>query len=425
VLDQKLIRENPTFVGDNLSLRGKVYDIPFIHKLSLERKEIDIEISSLQSESKKLSKIIGLEIRNTNNANSKELNELKDKGNRYRIKVSEYEEKKRILDKQLQDEISKLPNFPSKDAPLGENESNNIQVKEWGDPLKKDHLKAHWEIGENLNLFDSVKSTKISKSRFITLTGNGARLERALINFMLDVHSNNGYLELMPPALVNSESLQGSGQLPKFSNESFKCANDDLWLSPTAEVPLTAFHKNEIIDPKILPLKYVAYSPCFRREAGSYGRDTKGLIRLHQFNKVELYWFCHPNKSLEAHKEITADAESILKKLNLPYRLVDICTGDLGFSSSRTFDLEVWLPSSKCYREISSCSNCLDFQARRSSIRTKIDKKTSYIHTLNGSGLAIGRTMAAILENGQQPDGSVKIPDALVPYFGSSFIKTA
>jgi seryl-tRNA synthetase len=425
VLDQKLIRENPTFVEDNLSLRGKVYNINFIHKLTLERKEIEIEISSMQSESKKLSKIIGQEIRNSNNTKSQELDDLKQKGNQYRVKVSEFEEKKRILDKQLKEEISKLPNFPSKDAPFGTDENNNIQIKEWGDPIRKDNLKSHWEIGENLNLFDSIKSTKIAKSRFITLTGSGAKLERALVNFMLDVHTNNGYLELMPPALVNTESLQGSGQLPKFSNESFKCDNDDLWLSPTAEVPLTAFHKNEIIDPKYLPLKYVAYSPCFRREAGSYGRDTKGLIRLHQFNKVELYWFCDPNKSLEAHKEITADAESILKKLNLPYRLVDICTGDLGFSSSRTFDLEVWLPSSKCYREISSCSNCLDFQARRSSIRTKIDKKNSYIHTLNGSGLAIGRTMAAILENGQQPDGNVKIPDALVPYFGSSFIKTA
>ena len=425
MLDQKLIRENPTFVEDNLSLRGKVYNINFIHKLTLERKEIEIEISSMQSESKKLSKIIGQEIRNSNNTKSQELDDLKQKGNQYRVKVSEFEEKKRILDKQLKEEISKLPNFPSKDAPFGTDENNNIQIKEWGDPIRKDNLKSHWEIGENLNLFDSIKSTKIAKSRFITLTGSGAKLERALVNFMLDVHTNNGYLELMPPALVNTESLQGSGQLPKFSNESFKCDNDDLWLSPTAEVPLTAFHKNEIIDPKYLPLKYVAYSPCFRREAGSYGRDTKGLIRLHQFNKVELYWFCDPNKSLEAHKEITADAESILKKLNLPYRLVDICTGDLGFSSSRTFDLEVWLPSSKCYREISSCSNCLDFQARRSSIRTKIDKKNSYIHTLNGSGLAIGRTMAAILENGQQSDGSVKIPDALVPYFGSSFIKTA
>ncbi len=424
MLDQKLIRENPTFVENNLSLRGKVYDITSLHKLTLERKEIDMEISSLQSESKKLSKIIGQEIRNSNNPNNQELDVLKEKGNKFRTKISIFEEKKRILDKKLQDEISKLPNFPSKEAPIGQNENNNIQIKEWGNPLNKDNLKTHWEIGENLNLFDSIKSTKIAKSRFITLTGNGAKLERALINFMLDIHSNNGYLELMPPALVSSESLQGSGQLPKFSNESFKCTNDDLWLSPTAEVPLTAFHKNEIIDSKALPLKYVAYSPCFRREAGSYGRDTKGLIRLHQFNKVELYWFCDPNKSLEAHKAITSDAESILKKLNLPYRLVDICTGDLGFSSSRTFDLEVWLPSSKCYREISSCSNCLDFQARRSSIRTKIDKKTSYIHTLNGSGLAIGRTMAAILENGQQTDGSVKIPDALVPYFGSSLIKT-
>ena len=232
----------------NLTLRGKIYNIAFIHKLTLERKEIDIQISSLQSESKKLSKIIGQEIRNSNNLNSQELNQLKNKGNKYRLKVSEFEEKKRNLDKQLRDEILKLPNFPSKDAPLGENENNNIQIKKWGDPLKEDNLKTHWEIGENLNLFDSLKSTKIAKSRFITLTGRGARLERALINFMLDVHSHNGYLEIMPPALVNSESLQGSGQLPKFSNESFKCANDDLWLSPTAEVPLTALHKDEIID---------------------------------------------------------------------------------------------------------------------------------------------------------------------------------
>ena len=423
MLEQKLIRENPTSVEERLSLRGKVFNISLIHKLTIEKKEIDIEISNLQSESKKLSKLIGLEISKSQNKNSKELNELKNKGNKYRIKISEFEEKKRILDNQIHKEISNLPNFPSKDAPIGKDESNNVQIKTWGDPLKKENLKSHWEIGESLNLFDSTKTTKISKSRFITLISNGARLERALINFMLDVHSKNGYLELMPPALVNSESLQGSGQLPKFSNESFKCSNDDLWLSPTAEVPLTAFHRNEIIDSKLLPIKYVAYSPCFRREAGSYGRDTKGLIRLHQFNKVELYWFSDPSKSLEAHKNITADAECILKKLNLPYRLVDICTGDLGFSSSRTFDLEVWLPSSKCYREISSCSNCLDFQARRSSIRTKIDNKNKYLHTLNGSGLAIGRTMAAILENGQQPDGSVKIPDALVPYYGSNLIK--
>ncbi len=425
MLDQKLIRENPTYVEENLSLRGKIYNISRINELTIKKKELDIEVSNLQFESKKLSKLIGQEISKSQNNNSPELNNLKKKGNEYRIKISEFEEQQRILDKQINNEISNLPNFPSKDAPIGEDESNNVQIKTWGNPLKKENLKSHWEIGESLDLFDSIKSTKISKSRFITLTGNGARLERALINFMLDIHTNNGYLELMPPALVNSESLTGSGQLPKFSNESFKCSNDDLWLSPTAEVPITAFHKNEIIDPKQLPIKYVAYSPCFRREAGSYGRDTKGLIRLHQFNKVELYWFCDPSKSLQAHQKITSDAESILKMLNLPYRLVDICTGDLGFSSSRTFDLEVWLPSSKSYREISSCSNCLDFQARRSSIRTKIDKKNIYLHTLNGSGLAIGRTMAAILENGQQNDGSVKIPDALVPYFGSNSLKLA
>ncbi len=425
MLDQKLIRENPSFVEENLSSRGQSYKISHIHELTVKKKEIDIEISSLQSESKKLSKLFGQEIRKSQNENSPELNNLKKKGNEYRIKISEFEEKQRILDKQILNEISNLPNFPSKDAPIGKDESNNCQLKTWGDPLIRENLKSHWEIGESLNLFESIKSTKISKSRLITLIGNGARLERALINFMLDIHTKNGYLELMPPALVNSESLKGSGQLPKFSNESFKCSNDDLWLSPTAEVPLTAFHRNEIIDPEQLPIKYVAYSPCFRREAGSYGRDTKGLIRLHQFNKVELYWYCDPRKSVEAHKKITSDAESILKILNLPYRLIDICTGDLGFSSSRTFDIEVWLPSSKSYREISSCSNCLDFQARRSSIRTKIDKKNTYLHTLNGSGLAIGRTMAAILENGQQSDGTVRIPDALVPYFGSKFLKNA
>jgi len=422
VLDQKLIRENPTFVEENLSLRGNNYKISHIHELTVKKKELDIEISSLQSESKKLSKLIGQVISKSQEETSQKLNDLKKKGNDYRIKISELEEKQRLLGKQVDDEIYNLPNFPSKDAPIGKDERNNLQITTWGDPLIKENLKSHWEIGESLNLFESVKSTKISKSRFITLIGNGAKLERALINFMIDMHTKNGYLELMPPALINSESLTGSGQLPKFSNESFKCSNDDLWLTPTAEVPITSFHRNEIIDPNQLPIKYVAYSPCFRREAGSYGRDTKGLIRLHQFNKVELFWFCNPSKSLEAHKKITADAESILKKLNLPYRLVDICTGDLGFSSSRTYDLEVWLPSSKCYREISSCSNCLDFQARRSSIRTKIDNKNTYLHTLNGSGLAIGRTMAAILENGQQEDGRVKIPDALVPYFGSNFL---
>jgi len=424
VLDQKLIRENPSYVEKKLSRRGKSFELSNLHQLTHKVKDTDIELSNLQSESKKLSKLIGNFYQQNNDLSTKDLNKFKDQANTLKSNISNLEVKKRDLNKVLLDELLKLPNFPSDNSPSGNDESQNVEIKKWGDPYTVHNQKSHWEIGENLNLFDSKRSSKISKSRFITLIGEGARLERALINFMLDTHFKKGYLELIPPALVNSNSLQGSGQLPKFSNESFKCSDDDLWLSPTAEVPLTAFHKEEIIDINKLPLKYVAYSPCFRREAGSYGKDTKGLIRLHQFNKVELYWYSDPRESIEAHKKLTSDAEDILKKLNLPYRVIDICSGDLGFSASRTFDLEVWLPSSKMYREISSCSNCLDFQARRSSIRTKIDKKSFFLHTLNGSGLAIGRTMAAILENGLQKDGSVKIPDALIPYFGSSFIKS-
>jgi len=424
VLDLRLIRENPKLVEDRLSLRGLELNLSNLQDLTISIKNKDTELSHLQSESKKISKLIGNYYHNQKNESTIDIDELKKNGNNLKSEISKLEQIKRDLNKKIIDEILRLPNFPSKHAPKGKDESQNIEIRRWGNVIKRENFKSHWEIGEELNLFDTRRTAGISKSRFITLIGNGARLERALINFMLDTHQNNGYLELMPPALVNSESLRGSGQLPKFSNESFKCDEDDLWLSPTAEVPLTAFHKGEIIDPKLLPLKYVAYSPCFRREAGSYGKDTKGLIRLHQFNKVEIYCYSHPENSEEAHQKITSDAENILQKLNLPYRVVDICSGDLGFSSSRTFDLEVWLPSSNTYREISSCSNCLDFQARRSLIRTKQDKKSIFLHTLNGSGLAIGRTMAAILENGQQEDGSVKIPDVLIPYFGSSFIKT-
>ena len=424
MLDQKLIREQPTLVEEKLSLRGKVIDLSRLNKLTIQIKNTDINLSDLQSESKKLSKIIGSHFNSTNQSTLTNLEELKSEGNKLKTQISMLEEEKRELQKEITNMILDLPNFPSEKTPIGKNEDGNVELRKWGNPSIKKNIKSHLEIGESLNLFEIKRTSNISKSRFITLIGNGARLERAIINFMLDCHIQKGYLELMPPALVNSESLQGSGQLPKFSNESFKCVNDDLWLSPTAEVQMTAFHKNEIISPNLLPLKYVAYSPCFRREAGSYGKDTKGLIRLHQFNKVELYWFCLQEKSSEAHIQITSDAENILQKLNLPYRVMDICSGDLGFSSSRTFDLEVWLPSTNMYREISSCSNCLDFQARRSSIRTKTNNKTNYLHTLNGSGLAIGRTMAAILENGQQENGSVKIPDVLIPYFGTPFIKS-
>lgn len=269
---------------------------------------------------------------------------------------------------------------------------------------------------------DTERSVRIAQSRFVTLMGQGARLERALISFMLDCHASRGYTEVLPPILVNTDSLTGSGQLPKFAEESFRCKDDDLWLTPTAEVPITSLHRGEVINADDLPLKYAAYTPCFRREAGSYGRDTRGLIRLHQFNKVELYWFCHPEHSEQAHEQLTLDAEAILEALQLPYRRVELCSGDLGFSAARTYDLDVWLAGAGTYREISSCSTCGDFQARRASIRYRDGKHTRLLHTLNGSGLAVGRTMAALLEAGQQADGSVRIPAALVPYFGSAWI---
>ncbi len=424
MLDQKLIRENPKLVEELLSRRGSNFDLNNLNKLTVKVKEVDIELSNYQSESKKLSKIIGQYYKSDQNINQKVIEDLKSQANKLKSNISRLEELKRNLNSEITDEILKLPNLPSAFTPQGKDENENIEIRKWGEIIAIKNIKSHSEIGEKLNLFDSKRSSRISRSRFITLSGNGAKLERSLINFMLDYHSKNGYLELMPPALINSESLTGSGQLPKFSNESFRCAQDDLWLSPTAEVPLTAFHKEEIIDSTLLPIKYVAYSPCFRREAGSYGKDTKGLIRLHQFNKVELYWYTKPEDSNESHEVLTSDAEAILKELNLPYRVIELCSGDLGFSASRTYDIEVWMPSSSSYREISSCSNCNDFQSRRSSIRTKIDKKTTYLHTLNGSGLAIGRTMAAILENGQQEDGSIKIPDVLIPYFGSSYINS-
>jgi seryl-tRNA synthetase len=352
--------------------------------------------------------------------------ELRNEGNRIKQQVAVLEEEEKALETKLREQLLTLPNLPSPDAPNGRSEDDNVEIKRWGNPREKeDWLEEHWQIAERLELFEAERSVRIAQSRFVTLMGQGARLERSLINFMLDLHGGKGYREVLPPILVNSASLTGSGQLPKFAEESFRCAEDDLWLTPTAEVPVTSLHRDEVIPAEQLPLKYVAYTPCFRREAGSYGRDTRGLIRLHQFNKVELYWFCHPEHSAEAHQQITADAEAVLEALELPYRKIELCTGDMGFSANRTYDLEVWLPGAGAYREISSCSVCGDFQARRSAIRMKEGKGTQLVHTLNGSGLAVGRTMAALLENGQQVDGSVKLPAALVPYFGAERINAA
>jgi len=423
VLDQRLIRENPKLIADGLRSRGIQLDLREITLESKKLKEVQQELNRLQSQGNSIGKEVGQKIREGIKPNSTEINSLRRQGNEIKLKVAELEDIDKSMSEKIKEKLLTFPNIPDKECPEGEGETDNIEIRTWGNPIKNKAFKQHWEIAENLGLLDTQRSVRIAKSRFITLFNKGARLERALINFMLDMHVKKGYTEVLPPVLVNTESLTASGQLPKFAEESFRCAEDDLWLTPTAEVPLTSLHRDEIIPPEKLPLRYVAYSPCFRREAGSYGRDTRGLIRLHQFNKVELYWFVHPEESKCAHEQVTKDAEDVLKALELPYRVLELCTGDLGFSAARTFDLEVWLPGANSYREISSSSRCNDFQARRSSIRTKKGKTNLLVHTLNASGLAIGRTMAALLENGQNGDGTVSIPKALIPYFGESQLR--
>ena len=423
MLDQRLVRENPELIATQLGRRGLDVDLSSLQQIAQHQRDLEEKRSTLQAEGNRIGKDVGQKIKAGADPKGDEVADLRQQGNAIKQKVSVLEDEEKQLASRLKEQLLTFPNLPSTDSPDGKDENDNIEVRSWGIPRQQEGLEEHWAIADRLGLLDSERSVRIAQSRFVTLFGQGARLERALINFMLDLHGSKGYREVLPPVLVNSASLTGSGQLPKFAEESFRCAEDDLWLTPTAEVPVTSLHRDEIIPGDQLPLKYVAYSPCFRREAGSYGRDTRGLIRLHQFNKVELYWFVHPDHSAQAHAQITADAEAVLQALELPYRVLELCTGDLGFSASRTYDLEVWLAGAGAYREISSCSVCGDFQARRSSIRTKEGKVTRLVHTLNGSGLAIGRTMAALLENGQQSDGSVLLPQALVPYFGGDRIQ--
>ena len=421
MIDQRLLRENPNLISEGLKSRGMDVDLGPLQKFCKDLKELEEKRNSLQAKGNSIGKEVGQKIKQGLPHDSEEISNLRVKGNQIKKQVGIIEEEEKSISNKLNEQILCLPNLPEKNSLEGKNEKDNKEIRRWGEPISGNTLKEHWEIANQLNLWDSERSSVIAKSRFVTLFKHAAKLERSLINFMLDLHIKKGYLEVLPPALVNTASLTGSGQLPKFAEESFRCADDDLWLTPTAEVPITSLHRGEIIPRDLLPLRYVAYSPCFRREAGSYGRDTRGLIRLHQFNKVELYWFSTPEKSEDALEQITSDAESVLQELELPYRVIQLCTGDLGFSAKKTYDLEVWLPGANTFREISSCSNCGDFQARRSSIRTKDNnKKNILLHTLNGSGLAIGRTMAAILENGQQSDGSINLPKALIPYFGSN-----
>ncbi|WP_448603854.1 serine--tRNA ligase [Thermoleptolyngbya sp.] len=422
MLDIKQIRENPEQVQAKLNLRGGGYDLEPILALDQQQRELEVGRSQLQARSNEIGKLVGQKMKSGAKPDDAEVLALKEEGNQIKAQLSDLEPKEKDIKEQLQSLLLTFPNLPSDETPVGNSEAENVEIRRWGDEYipTNSNILPHYEIGEKLGILNFERSVKIAQSRFVTLLGAGAALERALIQFMLDRHTQAGFVEILPPILINTASLTASGQLPKFADESFKCDRDDLWLTPTAEVPITSLYRDEILEADALPIYHCAYTPCFRREAGSYGRDTRGLIRLHQFNKVELFKFVRPETSMDELESLTQAAEGVLQALKLPYRVIALCTGDLGFASVKTYDLEVWLPSQGKYREISSCSNCTDFQARRASLRFKeVGKKgTQFLHTLNGSGLAVGRTMAAILENYQQPDGTVAIPEALQPYLG-------
>ncbi|MEM9567145.1 MAG: serine--tRNA ligase [Cyanobacteria bacterium P01_E01_bin.34] len=419
MLDIKLLRDRPDEVRQAMVNRNANVDIDEILSLDASNRELAKKRTELQAESNSIGKQVGAAIKGGADPKGEEVAVLRQKGADLKGQVSEIEGQEKELQGKLEALLLAVPNPAQAVVPVGASEDENVEQRVWGDEFKPQHeVMAHDDVAEALGLLDIPRAVKVAQSRFIALKGKGAALERALVNFMLDRHINAGYTEVMPPLLVNSPTLQGTGQLPKFADDSFKCQDDDLWLIPTSEVPLTNLYRDEILSSEQLPLHMTAFTPCFRREAGSYGRDVKGLIRLHQFNKVEMVKIVHPETSEDEHQKLVADAEDILQQLKLPYRVIELCTGDLGFSASRCYDLEVWLPSQNTYREISSCSNCWDFQARRAGIRFKeVGKKgTQYLHTLNGSGLAIGRAMAAILENYQQPDGSVTVPEVLQPF---------
>ncbi|HHP7232634.1 MAG TPA: serine--tRNA ligase [Xenococcaceae cyanobacterium] len=427
MLDLKLIREQPNQVQELLQRRNSErYDIQPILDLDQKQREIETQRSQLSARGNEIGKTIGQKIRTGSDPKGTEIAALKQEGNQIKAQLGELEPQEKELKTQIENLLLQLPNLPDESTPIGKDETENVEVRRWGEEYisQESKILPHWEIGEQLGILEFKRAVKVAQSRFVNLIGAGAALERALINFMLDRQITAGYTEIMPPVLINSDSLLGTGQLPKFSEESFKCSDDDLWLTPTAEVPLTNLYRGEIIEASQLPIYHCAYTPCFRREAGSYGKDTRGLIRLHQFNKVELVKLVSPHNSEAEHQALVNNAEAILQALKLPYRVIELCTGDLGFGAAKCYDLEVWLPSSSAYREISSCSNFNDFQARRADIRFKEagKKGTQYVHTLNGSGLAVGRTMAAILENYQLSNGTVQIPQVLQPYLKREFL---
>jgi len=420
VLDLKFVRNNPNVVKEALEKRHtsvKLDDFLFQEE---ERRKVLFEVENLKAKRNSVSEEVGRRKKNGEDAESLIL-EMREVGQT----IKNLEENLTGIDEEIQAVLYDIPNIPHASVPIGTDETANVEVRAWGTPREfKFEPQAHYDLGEKLGILDFARAAKVTGARFTFYKGLGAKLERSLISFMLDRHTAKGYIEILPPYMVHRNSMIGTGQLPKFEEDAFKVAGTEYFLIPTAEVPVTNLYREEILDAQVLPIHHCAFSACFRSEAGSAGRDTRGLIRQHQFNKVELVKFCLPENSYDELEKLTKDAESILQELELPYRVMALSTGDLGFTSAKTYDLEVWLPSFNTYREISSCSNFEDFQARRANIRFRreLKGKPEYLHTLNGSGLAIGRTVAAILENYQESDGRIKVPKALQPYLGVDYI---
>lgn len=417
MLDPKWIRDDPDEVRELLRKRHHSFDLDALLALESKRREIMTETEALKAKRNEGSRKVG-ELKKSGGDASSLMEEMRQLGDT----IKDLDCKLNEIEDEFNRKLLLMPNRLHPTVPEGEDESANVEVKKWGTPRQFSfEPKPHWELGEALGIMDFERGTRMSESRFTVLKNAGAKLERGLISFMLDLHtSKHGYQEVMPPALVNTATMLGTGQLPKFAEDQYKCANDDLWLIPTAEVPLTNMHYGEILREEDLPIYYTAHTPCFRREAGTYGRDMRGMMRQHQFDKVELVKLCTPETSYDELDGLLAAAEEVLQLLELPYRVVTLSSGDIGNSACKTFDIEVWLPSQNCYREISSCSNCEDYQARRMGTRykTKEGGKTRLVHTLNGSGIAVGRCLVAIIENYQNEDGSVTVPEALRPYVG-------
>lgn len=422
MLDIKILRQNPEIIKEALKNRCNDLDITPAIELDKQRREILAEVEQKKAKQNEISKKVPAMKKAGENTDElfKEMKELSNT-----IKLDD--EKVREIDEQLKDFMLKIPNIPNASCPIGSDDSENVELRRWGTPREFDfEFKPHWDLGTDLDIFDFERGTKIAGTRFTVYKGLGSRLERSVIQYFLNTHTEqSGYTEVFTPFMVNRASMTGTGQLPKFEEDAYNVKNNDFFMIPTAEVPVTNLFRDEILDGSELPIKYCAYSACFRAEAGSAGRDTRGLIRQHQFNKVELVKFAKPENSYEELESLTNDAEKLLQGLGIPYRVVCLSTGDLGFSSAKTYDIEVWMPSYGRYVEISSCSNFEDYQARRANIRFKetAKDKAQFVHTLNGSGLAVGRTVAAILENFQNADGSITIPEALVPYMGTDIIK--